>query len=217
MVYQKKYKRPGYRACGRMVASDASKALTIARGIKRILNVEVKNFDVKSTSLAITDTASIIQLSNIPQGDGTTERDGNQCKMVGLQLSYHLQQNASATIPTFVRVILIIDKQTNGAIFTSGTFLADVSTQDNIVSPRNLNTQKRFTVLQDLVHVLNTGGPDGVIRRKYFSKEVLLRYSASTPSIADLTQSSLALLVVASSVTNDPSFTLNSRLRFVDN
>ena len=57
MPYRKTYKknsRPGYKACGRMVYSDAKKALSIARGVRRLINVEIKNFDVQQTSVALT-------------------------------------------------------------------------------------------------------------------------------------------------------------------
>ena len=71
------YRRPGYRACGRMVYGDAKKALVIAKGVRRLLNVEIKNFDTQFTFVTL-GAPTITQLTNIPRGDTTNERDGAQ-------------------------------------------------------------------------------------------------------------------------------------------
>lgn len=79
MPYKKRssYKRPGYKSCGRMVYGDAKKALVLARGIKRLINVEVKNFDTQQNNVVITNVPVIVQLTNIPTGDTTNSRDGS--------------------------------------------------------------------------------------------------------------------------------------------
>ncbi len=213
---RKKYTRPGYRSCSRMVIGDAKKALLIARGVKRLLNIEIKNFDVQQNAVSIPDTPIIIQLSNIPQGDTTSSRDGAQCKMVGIDMNYTVNMHASATI-TQVRILLVIDKQTNQAIYLNTDLLDDVSIRDNIVSPRNLDNLHRFTVLYDRVHIFQVGGTQSVHVHKYFKKDLLLRYDASTPSIADLTQSSVSFMQMGSEATNSPSIVSHHRLRFVDN
>ncbi len=103
------YRRPGYKACGRMVVGDAKKALVIARGLKRLINIEVKNFDTQQTSVAIGTGVVILQLSNIPQGDGTSTRDGAQCKVIGIQLCYKVEMDVSAVQSQF-RLQLVLDK-----------------------------------------------------------------------------------------------------------
>lgn len=210
------YKRPGYRSCGKMVYSDAKKALALARATRRLLNIEVKNHDVQQNLITLTSAPVIIQLSNIPQGDTTISRDGNQCKMSGLQMDYIITQHASA-ITTHVRVLLVLDKQTNQAVYTNTDLLQDVTIRDNLVSPRNLDNMKRFTVLYDKTHVLTSGGVRSVSVRRYFRKEVLLRFDASTPSIADLTQNSISFMQFADEATNLPTIVSCHRLRFIDN
>ncbi len=215
--YRKKNSRPGYWACGKMVAGDAQKALRIAKSVKALLNVEVKNHDVQLTSDVITDAIGITQLSNIPQGDGTTARDGNQCKMIGYEFNYAIQQSASATTADFVRVMLVLDKQTNQAIYLAADLLDDITNLDSIVTPRNLNNMRRFTVIYDRVHTFSKGGSNGTVVKKYFKKDILLRFDASTSAIADMTSNSLSLLTVASTAANDPIMHFFGRLRFVDN
>ncbi len=209
--------RPGYGSCAKMVYGDAQKALTLARSVKRLLNVEIKNHDVQQTAIAIINSGSIIQLSNIASGDTTNTRDGAQVKMVGYDLNFQINQNVSATAMTFVRVMLVQDKQTNQAIYAIGDLLEDTSDDDIITSPRNLDNKNRFTVLYDRIFVLSKNGTNGAVVRKYVKKDVLLRYDDSTPSIADLTQNSLSLVQISSEVTNVPSITFFGRLRFIDN
>ncbi len=213
--YRKKYVRPGYKSCGKMVYGDAKKALSIACGVKRLLNIEIKNFDVQPGTASVTDTPVIIQLSNIPQGDTTASRDGSQCKMVGIEVRYVISRNASAD-QSHCRVMLVVDRQTNQAIYTAADLLEDVTALDNISTPRNLDNKHRFIILYDKVHTF-TSAFSAVHVVKYFKKEVLLRYDASTPSIADLTQNSLSWLQVGSEATNDPTINAFFRLRFIDN
>ncbi len=213
---RRSYTKPKSRYGARQALGDAAKALAIARGIKKLINVEVKNFDVQQGGVSLTQTPVIVQLSNIAQGDGTNQRDGAQCKMVGIDLNFVLTQNASAT-QTFVRVMLILDKQTNQAIYLPADLLEDVTGGDNIVTPRNLDNLKRFTILYDRSFEFSGDGNRSAIVKKYIKKEVLLRYDGSTPSIADLTQSSISFIQMASEATNTPTITHFSRLRFIDN
>ncbi len=215
--YRKKSYRPGYRSCGKMVYGDAQKALRIAQSVKALLNVEVKNFDVQLNSSVITDAIGITQLCNIPQGDTSNTRDGSQVKMIGYEFNYFIQQSSAAVNADFIRVMLVVDKQTNQAIYLAADLLDDITNLDSIVTPRNLDNMKRFTVLYDRVHILSKGGTNGAHVKKYFKKDLLIRYDASTSAIADLTSNSISLLTVASTASNDPAITFFGRLRYVDN
>lgn len=212
---QPKKSRPSYRSCGKMVFGDAKRALLVANSLRKLINVEIKNHDTQQTSVPITDTIAIIPLTNIPQDITTITRDGAQCKMLGFNLNYSIR--TSVTAPrTAVRIMVVVDKQTNQAIYVAGDLLKDTTTQDSIISPINLNNLHRFTILYDVTHVISLDRPVVVVR-KYIAKELLLRFDASTPGIQDLTQNSLSLLQVSNEVTNDPAITSFLRIRFVDN
>ncbi len=60
--YKKKSngRRPGYVSCGKMVYSDASKALAMAKYLKSVVNVEYKNFDTQTLASAIGQTPAIV-------------------------------------------------------------------------------------------------------------------------------------------------------------
>ncbi len=210
-----KYRRPSYRSCGKMVLSDGRKALLMASHLKRLVNVEIKNHDVQITGSAITDTAVITQLSNIPQGDTTITRDGAQVKALSLEFVAHLGLNTSGTT-TIVRLIIVRDKQTNQAIYTAADLLDDVTSGDQLASPYNLDNKFRFQILHDKVYNLHASNTNQIVK-KTFKLNHILRFDGSTPSIADLTSSSYSLLSVGNEITNDPTIVLFSRLRFVDN
>lgn len=216
-TYKKKqYRRPGYKSCGKMVWGDAKKALTIASNLKRLVNVEVKNFDVQQQGVALSTTPVIIQLSNIPQGDTTISRDGAQCKVLALELALQMTRHSSSTITT-ARILLVCDRQTNQAIYLNTDLLEDVTTNDNLVAPYNLDNKFRFTVIMDKVFNLATGSSGVKHFKKVFRMNKIIRFDGNTPSIADLTSSSLSLIQFANESTNTPLITMFSRIRFVDN
>lgn len=210
-----RYRRPGYKNCARMVYGDASKALVIAKGVRKLLNVEVKNHDVQQTQVTITNALIITQLSNIDRGDTTNLRDGAQCKMIGIDFNYRLEVHPTDPRTT-VRIMLVLDKQTNQAIYVPGDLLQDITATDVLISPRNLNNKHRFSVLYDKTHMLSLAVP-AVVVRTYIKKDVLLRYDNTGNGIADLTQNSLSLCQVNNQGTNQPLITSFMRIRFVDN
>ncbi len=221
MPYKKRYKRsytsrPGYVSCGKMVVSDAAKALQMAKYLKGIVNVEFKNHDVQQTAIALSNAVTITQLTNIAQGDTTVTRDGAQCKIVSIMLNYTLQINASAA-GTVIRVMLVHDRQTNQAIYTSGDLIEDTTAIDSLVSPRNLDNKLRFSVLYDRVHTLSIAGNQKVNTKFYKKLNIKLRFDNAAAAITSLTQSSLSLVNWTDEATNVPSITSFVRLRFVDN
>lgn len=213
---KKKYRHPSYISCGKLVVSDAQKALKIAQQVKSLLNVEVKNHDVQQSLVNITSTPVIVQLTNIANGDTTNTRDGSQVKLTALEFTMQILLNSSATRSSF-RCLIICDKQTNQALYTPGDVLEDVSGTDMIFSPINLDNKRRFQILADFTS--HVGTAEGRIKhfKRYIKLNKIIRWDASTPSIADLTQSSLSLLMVSTEGTNGVTVTTFSRLRFVDN
>ncbi len=205
-----------YKKCGKMVLSDGSKALAMARGLKRLLNVEYKFLDVQNTEAAVSTTPSVNISSIILQGDGGSARDGNSVKAVGIRLNYMITLNTSA-VSSQIRVILIHDKQTNGALAAAGDILQDVTADDGIVSPYNLDNKYRFRMLYDRVHTLSDNGRQSIAVKKYFKLNQKLRFDGTAGDITDIPSSSYLLLFVSNEPTNTPTITRHSRLRFIDN
>ncbi len=213
---RKTNRRPGYKSCGKMVISDAAKALRLAKHVKSLLNVEIKNHDVLQTNVSITRTPVILQLTNVPQGDTTNSRDGAQYKCTQLELRFQVLLDGSATRTSF-RFMVICDKQTNQAIYTIGDVLENTDDIMVIFSPINLDNKRRFQIIDDFTVHVGTG--EGRLKhfKKFYNLNKIIRYDGTAGDITDLTQNSLSLLMVSSETTNGIELHSFSRLRFIDN
>ncbi len=220
MVKRYNKKRPNYwKGVNKQIRagmSDASKALVLAKHVKSLLNVEIKNHDTGLTQTAISSTFQVLELTNIAQGDTTLTRDGASLKLVGVNLKYKLSQHASAT-NTQVRMLLVHDTQTNQSTYGAVSLLADASIHDSIVSPRNLDNTRRFKVLMDRVHVFSSTNRTNSVHSFNRKLNIKIRYDNPAAAIGSITQSSLSLVLVSDEATNTPLITHIIRLRYVDN
>ncbi len=222
MPYKRYYKKRN-KKCPRPMFGKADKyvahkALWLGRKALKMLNVEYKFHDVQLTGSAISTTATILQLTNISQGDTGQTRDGLQLKVASILLRIRASVNESAT-KSSLRCILVHDKQTNGAIYTTAAILRDVTITDAIVSPYELDNKFRFRILYDKVVNLVPSNDSAIQMIDYYKRDVemRIRYSGNAGDITDIPSSSLSLLLISTEATNTPSVTAFVRIRFVDN
>lgn len=208
--------RPGYKSCGSMVYGDAKKALKVALKVKSMLNVEYNIIDTVTTVVASPIAPAIIQLTNVAQGDSNATRSGNQIKVTHIQLKYFFTMNASAT-QTCCRILLVLDKQTNGAIYTAGELFKNVTVNDNVNSPYHEDHRRRFKVLYDRVHDLSDNGNQIGRGRKFIKLQLPLRYESTNGDITDLSEKSLSLVHMSTESTNTPLLNAFTRVLYVDN
>lgn len=213
---KRKYTRPGYKACGTMVLTDAQRALYKVNALKSLLNVEYKHHNVQLLNTAITDAGLITNVSLLSQGDSSTTRDGGSVKFTSHRLSYNWSLSTSA-VTTVVRVMIVQDKQTNQAQFTLADLLFDATVNDAVYSPPNINNASRFNILYDKVHTLCENGRANLHRIIHKKLNMKTRYDANDGTIADLTQDSISLVFIGDQTTNDPILSFNYRSRFIDN
>lgn len=178
----------------------------------RYWNVEFKKHQVTLADTAIgNDGAEITQLNNIAVGTGYAERIGHSIKVTSLFARGTLSKHASATA-TSIRVMLVMDSQTNQAIYT----ITDLLESAGIHTYRNIDNTSRFKILADRKYIVDTTTP-----KRFFSirKKVNqhIRFDNSTSAIADITQCSYSIVMISSEATNEPTVYMNFRLRFVDN
>ncbi len=219
MPYKKRFKKKRYGNKYNRVISSARNTAYLARQVwklKRMVNVEYKNFDIQLTNGTATSAGAIQQATNIAQGDTTITRDGNQAKLVSLFFRGNVRINQSATSSS-VRIMLIWDRQTNGVVYNVSDVLLDVTADDIITSPLNIDNKFRFTVLWDKIFSLSITGTQ-LINFKYYKKLNLpIRFDAAAGTIAAVTSNSLSILRITDEATNLPTVTYTHRLRFVDN
>ncbi len=216
---RKKYvprKRVNYRNCSSMVARDASKALTIALGLKKLVNVEIKSINTTATDQASANASIITAINLSAQGLDTEDRIGNSIKLQFIKLDYCIQIHASAT-DTAVRCMVILDRQAVQALPALALILQDATPSDNIVSPRHKDFKQRFTTLYDKVHIVSANGSGkrfGSMYKKILAK---VRYDAAGGTIAALETNSLTFIHMTDEATNVPTITWASKVGFVDN
>ncbi len=222
--YKRRYKKKTrysrstrYMSQGHSALALAGQALTVAYGVKKLMNVEFKFHDVQFTSANISTSAKITELTNIPQGDTDQSRDGAQVKLTKINIRYMITAHASDPT-TLVRVMLVHDRQTNQAIYEILDLLQDTSANDSICSLLNLDNKYRFAILYNKVHTFSDNWKEASFHEINKTLNLKIRYDNSTPDITDLTSSSLSLVMISTSAsTNFPVATVFARLRYVDN
>ncbi len=220
MPYRKSYRRgngrPGYKSCGRMVYNDAKKALALARHVKGLVNVEFKENVVTNTATAVTTSAFINSLDVMAQGDTDATRSGNLIRVKSIQWEGFATIHASAA-NTSLRIMVILDKQSNGANHALADILNDATAGDAIVSSRNIDGMHRFIVLYDRKFILSQTG-QGIVKWKFYKKVSLpIRYDGNAGNITDLASNNITLVMVSNEATNAPAVTHSGRIRFIDN
>jgi len=81
--------------------------------LKGLVNTEVKNFDILS-STTVSSTGTIAYLSAIATGTDTTDRIGRSIKPLYIHSNGTIARNASATA-TFLRIIVFQDMENDEA------------------------------------------------------------------------------------------------------
>lgn len=146
---------------GRLKRARASRSF---RGrVSRVRNgVEWKfhDLDVDDANVAAGGTIAEDSCLTIPEGNGESDRIGRKLTVRRIQWSYNLTIPAligsASQSPDTVRVILYLDKQTNGAAATATGILESADFQSFV----NLANSGRFRLLCDKLHTVK-GSPNG--------------------------------------------------------
>lgn len=209
--YKKRPKNMYYRR-------TVNKAYKLAKYAVSRLNAESNIIDTSHNGTSIGTTMNIQLLNGTTQGDGNSNREGNSIRMKSVYLRLHniLSQNAAA-IFNVCRIMIVLDKQPNGAIFSGADLLENTGIP--VASPYEKDFSARFEVLLDKVVTMSKTGNEGVFYKKYINLGQKVRYNETNGgTIADINTNALYLCIVTNaSSPNEPTFYTNVRLRFVDN
>lgn len=191
----------------------------------RTLKYEKKFFDRFETYAPIPSTSGIHSLFYPGQGPGSSERVGIRTQAVGVQVKGSIYQPNVVTVATgcgHVRILLVIDRQPNGA--SSSVVIGnikDISTiTDPVIAYNNMVWSKRFKIIHEENFEM-----DKILGEIYnFSiyKKINLttQFSSSVPSQNDVTTNAIYLVVIPSSLTisgqDDYQYIWSSRVTFYD-
>lgn len=204
-------KKPGraanYKAGLGQLASDVMQ-------LKRLINVEIKNHDLNS-STTVPTTGTVIGLSAVAQGDGSTTRDGDSIKLLKNSLKFALTSNASTAYTTLVRVIIFRGKQENAV----GYSLTDILETADILSPKSYTDRFRTKVLSDRTYTVRENEASAVYttQRQYNSNIKLYGHTQFVAGSTSIENGGLYMLLLSNQPTNTPTFAYYNRLTFTDN
>lgn len=187
-----------------------------------------KKFLDAARDLAPTTTGLVTLLSDIPQGDGESQRIGRKATITNIMLKGHINivSEASNNPRNRVRVVVVWDHSTNGVAFT-GSDVFNIAGTADINAYRDLSLVGRFTVLYDKVSTITVPyAGDGTTQRvgdHFRDLRINLKCcipieydaSASTGAITTQQVNSVHLLLFEEAATPGTSIHLITRVRYV--
>lgn len=156
----------------------------------------------------------------IAQGDGESNRDGRKCCIKKICWRYRVQLADAGTAGTAtetVRVIMYLDKQTNGAAAT----VTDILEADDFQSFNNLANKSRFRILYDQTLTINLTGAEAAtaltkrVNKQFYkncSIPIEFNNAATTGALATVRSNNIGILLISES--GRASLTGVLRLRF---
>lgn len=207
-------------------AQTARKALSLAKWVAGLINVEKKFYDVNSfvTTTNFNSTGSVGIYTAMAEGSDYNQRNGNS--ILATSFLVNIVCSSQLAKPTNCRVIVFIDREGNtGTIPTVGDVLESAVTE----SPLQHDTHGRFQVLKDWKFCLNDGnGPNKYLktyiklntnRHKYMNqRRHHIKFTGTGAGVANADEGHIYVLFLSDSATADaPSGRIYTRLRYIDN
>jgi hypothetical protein len=198
---------------------------------------EIKSVDVANNTYACNTTGLVVPLNLIQAGSSFYNRVGRRCENISIHMTGMLIPTTNiTTVPDYVRVMIIYDRQTNGVLPTVANIFSTYDQAGNQASSTwagiNPDQRERYVILADERRTPPPNSGSGVysptdgtfssfqINRFRKLQNLLTHYQAdSAPAvIGDITTGGLFLVTYGafSSGTAPYQVHLNFRLRFTD-
>lgn len=158
-------------------------------------------------------------LNGPPQGDNPSARNGNSIRSYSVDVDYFIQRGTNYNAP--VRIMLVMDRQPESAQVSLANIIDDVTAGDSIVAGLNPANQRRFWILADKRHLLDTYHIEA---RGHIFKRIRfrVRFSGSSGGYNNCVTGGLWLIFISttkdtSTTTNNPAVTFRAKYKFLDN
>ncbi len=183
---------------------------------------EKKFFDTTLGSTALATAGVILSpsLNLVPQGVTESNRVGRKCTVTRINFRGFLILNSgTAQTSELFRIMLVLDKQANGAPAT----ILDILESADEKSFNNLSNNQRFMVLKDWYGAMNKTADIGTNINStqrvltYFKNcNIPVEFSSTTGAIGEIRSNNLLLLGISATGTTI-SLSHTTRIRFADN
>lgn len=196
---------------------------------------EVKALDIANATYLMNSTGSVTALNLIRTGSSFFNRIGRRVELKNVRLSGYIFPVRTVAVSDYVRIMIVYDRQTNGALPTISDVLqttdqagANTTSSESGV---NLNNRDRFVILRDLRisipsqtvtagSVSNLGPIDPITTFNNIDlfvrlKGLLTQYKAdSSPAvIGDIATGGLFLVTMGAVASGSEGYALQAELR----
>lgn len=221
---------PGYDRTVGLYGRRRSNGRTARPAAKRygLAVNEKKFFDIDNTTGVFPGTTGDIidSFLKIKQGTAENERIGRLIRVHSIFMQGTLLLPTTGLVAEssdLVRIIIYIDKQTNGLAATVGDIL-EPSPTINFLSFRNLAQSRRFQILMDKKYALSAGGAVGagsVEKRipwkfsKIFKTPLSIEFDDINGDLSELRTLNIGMLLI-SELPNKSQLVWKTRVRYTD-
>lgn len=217
--YYRKRKYAGWRMKAAKAGTAiglASKALSVASKVARLVNAEYK-FTTSTLSATSTYGGTITNLTTIAQGATEQTRNGTSIKLLNFKLRGTLQPNPSGSLVQTFRIILFRGKTENGSSFSTSDILQNTGSAFVTESFKNWDEMTRTKILFDKKYTITFDG-DGssTVRDIRINKKLFghVKYSSGSSTVES---GGLYLLILGDAAVNGANYAMTYRLTFTDN
>lgn len=168
----------------------------------------------------LTAFTGITCLNLVQQGATSYNRIGAKILVKSIDYRCVLSLHGAAPTVNWARVMLVWDKQPNGAYPAFSDILSDnVSTAPDFSSGLNMANKDRFTVLRNQVVPFSVTGDNATYVKWFVKTRIETMFKANTGAIGDITTGAI-YLVAFSNASSANTFIgmseIQSRIRFYD-
>lgn len=195
--YRKRYakKKTYVKKKSKSKVQSVSRRVTILEA-----GIEHKIIDINHPPVAYTQFATgtgLVLLNGVTQGDTIIHRDGQDTSISSIYLRLLFNADTAAD-SNLIRVLLVRDKQPNGAAPALGLIISDVTAGTALVSDRKTAGRKRFVIMMDRKVKIRNGQSNEFSFMNYFKRcKLKVNYGLSNNGdITDIATNSLFLLVL---------------------
>ncbi len=211
--YKKSYKRKPMSRSGRYL-DTASKALTVAYAVKKLINVEYKSLTTDFT----TDPSSagaVVNMLAIAQGDDFSNRNGRKIRLKSIRVMGHVTLNASATAST-LRMVLVRDNNGSTTQPAITDLFSDVGTfAANLNKLGDPQSNSRFSILMDRFMLLDSVNSSQRTIEWYRQEDFHVFFSGT--GATDEGKGAVYLFIASNEAANDPVVSVDCQVKWIDN
>lgn len=214
-----------------MTATPASKrARTVAYRKTRYIPYATKfgewKYSDTQVNIDLSTTPGYVLLNGLVPGTAATQRIGQNVSIKSIEVKLRMQVTPATGVDQFVRVLIAVDRQPNGA----APVIGDLLTATSVTAPRNLNNRKRFKILMDKPYamggILNgagSGSQTSNLRmvKKYmkFKRPIVVEYNTGNAgTVADITSNSIYMFTLGTEAAGNTDTNMLGyiRIRYTD-